>query len=121
MASLSSICDLLNCRVLYGIHAMDRTAHTCIASDRMSYVLASKAFGAVLVTHLTSIQAVRTAHITDLIAVVFLRGAIPDPKALDIGRESDLPLLSTSMSLRETQDLLGGAGLLYEPFSYSDI
>ena len=111
MLSLSKIREILNCEVLYGDHAMGRIASSCIASDRLSYVLSSGSRDSILVTCLTSPQAVRTAYMIDSIAVIFAKGATPHEDVVEVGSKSDLPLLKTDLSLTETCEMLASAGI----------
>jgi hypothetical protein len=108
---LSQIIDLLNCEVLFGMHALDRTTDSCIASDTMSFVLAFGRPGAILITSLLSPQAIRTAYMADAIAIVFVRGKRPDPSILELGRETDLPIFTTNLGIFETCSRLAASGL----------
>jgi hypothetical protein len=77
----------------------------------MSYVLSSALTGSILITALTSPQVIRTAYVTDLIAVIFVKGEKPAGRTVELGKESDIPLLSTDLTLDETLDKLSRAGI----------
>jgi len=111
MLALSHIIEILGCQVHYGTHLLNRTASCLIASDRMSYVLSSALTGSILITALTSPQVIRTAYVTDLIAVIFVKGEKPAGRTVELGKESDIPLLSTDLTLDETLDKLSRAGI----------
>jgi serine kinase of HPr protein (carbohydrate metabolism regulator) len=54
---------------------------------------------AVLLTGLTTAQVLRTAQISDVGCVVFVRGKKPDEKVLDMARTYNMPVLLTEYSL----------------------
>jgi len=65
----------------------------------MAEVLSAVAQEAVLLTGLTTEQALRTARISDVGCVVFVRGKRPDKKVLTLARSLDLPVLLTEYTL----------------------
>jgi len=77
------------------------------ASDLMSDVLAFISPGSVLLTGLVNSHAVRTASLTDVIAIVFVQGKKPDMEVIDEAREMNLPLISTPLSMFEACSALG--------------
>jgi hypothetical protein len=83
-----------------------------VAADLMSDVLVDARPGFVLVTGLMTVQAIRTAAISDLAAVVFARGKAVPPDVLGLAREMNVPVFSVRSSLFETAgrlfDLLKG-------------
>ena len=77
------------------------------AADLMSDVLALGWPGMLLLTGLANMQAVRTAAVADIKAVVFVRGKKPAPAVVELAQQSGIPLLSTPMIMFEA------AGVLY--------
>ncbi|MDQ7826530.1 MAG: hypothetical protein RDV48_27255 [Candidatus Eremiobacteraeota bacterium] len=71
-------------------------------SDLMSDVLAFVKPDCLLFTGLTNIQVVRTAEITDLKAVCFVRGKKPTPDALELARKLGIPILATKLPMFES-------------------
>ena len=109
---LAEIRDLLGCEVVCGERRLAEVVVTeCFAADLMSEVLAFCGHGALLVTGLASVQAVHTADVADLHAIVFVNGKRPDPEVLRLARERRIPLFSTPLTLYEACGRLHGRGL----------
>lgn len=81
------------------------------ASDLMSDVLAFTEAGSVLFTGLTNPQAVRTAEMADIKAIVFVRGKQPPEETIALAREKGIPLAMTSMPMFEVCGRLYEAGM----------
>jgi predicted transcriptional regulator len=110
---LSEICELLDCRILWGDDLLDRATDICIASDLMSDVLARgcNCPNALLVTGLANAQAVRTADVADAAGVVFVRGKRPDQSVVELGREFNIPLLFTQLGMFDVCARLASKGI----------
>jgi len=78
-----------------------------VTADLMSDVLVDARPGFVLITGLATVQAIRTAAIADLAAVVFARGKVVPSEVVDLAREMRVPAFASRRSLFEA------AGLLY--------
>lgn len=76
------------------------------AADLMSDVLRLSSPGMLLLTGLSSPQAVRTAAVADLRAIVFVRGKRPDVEVVSLAAEKGIPLLSTPMTMFEASGVL---------------
>jgi len=81
------------------------------ASDLMSDVLAFTEAGSVLFTGLTNPQAVRTAEMADIKAIVFVRGKQPPSEAVALAQEKGIPLVTTALPMFEVCGRLYEAGL----------
>jgi hypothetical protein len=68
-------------------------------SDLMSDVLAALSENGVLLTGLTTNQAVKTAVISGVTAIVFVRNKEPDTEIIELARMHGIPLLSTPCSM----------------------
>lgn len=106
--TLAEVRDLLEAEVCW---APDLTAQVSAvgAADLMSDVLAFGRPGMLLLTGLNTPQAVRTAALTDLPAVVFVRGKQPGPDVLAMAQQAGLPVLSTPLTMFEASGRLYGA------------
>jgi len=104
--TLADVREILSAEVLVGSDLSGPVA-SIEAADLMSDVLALSKPGMLLLTGLLNPQVIRTAVIADLCGVVLVRGKKPAPDILGLARESNLALLSTSLSMFEA------AGLLY--------
>jgi predicted transcriptional regulator len=80
-------------------------------ADLMSDVLAAVKPGAVLLTGLCNPQVVRTAHVADVRAIVFLRGKQPTPEIVELATQENIPLISSKMGMFELCGRLYKAGL----------
>ncbi len=94
-----------------GHEVLDAHVFSCFAADLMSDVLAFSAANALLITGLTSVQAVHTADVADCKAILFVSGKQPSPEALDLARGREIPLLSTKHSMFDSCGVLSQHGL----------
>jgi len=90
----------LNCEVLSGF-----------AADLMSDVLCFYSARGLLVTGLTNPQAVRTAEMADIAAVLIVRGKTVPPEMVAVAKKVDIPILTTTLSMFEACGRLYHAGL----------
>jgi predicted transcriptional regulator len=90
---------------------LDMEIECAAASDLMSDVLAFAESGSVLLTGLVNPQAVRTAEMADILAIVFVRGKQPPQETVDLAKEKGLPLAATAQPMFEVCGRLYKAGL----------
>lgn len=109
--NLREVKELLNADVLVGEEFLGRQVKTCCGCDLMSDVLAFTKRHTLLCTGLTNVQIVRTADVTDLCALIIVRGKIPSDDILTAAYENKLPILSTKYTLFEACGILYQAGL----------
>ena len=67
--------------------------------------------GSILFTGLVNPQAVRTAEMADIKAIVFVRGKEPPPETVELAREKGIPLVTTAYPMFEACGRLYEAGL----------
>lgn len=96
---LSEIRDILKAEVLSGHEQMDKAIFAGGGADLMSDVLSAVAKEAVLLSGLTTEDVVRTAKISAVGAVVFVRGKKPDDRVIELAKSYNLPVLCTKYSL----------------------
>ena len=89
----------------------EREAHWCHASDLLSDVLTFRGPGSLLLTGLTNAQVIRTAEISDFVAICFVRGKSPQPETVKLAREKGIPLFATRLSMYESCGRLFAKGL----------
>ena len=80
-------------------------------ADLMSDVLASIQPDAVLLTGLCNPQVVRTAQMSDVAAIVFVRGKRPPEETIRLADEEGIPLITTPFGMFESSGRLFMAGL----------
>lgn len=107
---LAEIVTLLDGQVLFDVD-LNIEVSCGSASDLMSDVLAFTEAGSVLFTGLTNPQAVRTAEMADIKAIVFVRGKQPPPETVELAREKGIPLVATALPMFEVCGRLYEAGL----------
>ena len=96
---LSEIKDVLKAEVLVGEDQLDKNMVGAGGADLMDDVLAAVAEQSVLLTGLLSDDVIRTAKITGVGAVVFVRGKRPDENIIKLAKSHNLPVLLTRYSL----------------------
>ena len=111
LLTLKDVCKVLDASVLTGEDSLEMTVLSACGSDLMSDVLAFTKERTLLLTGLTNLQVIRTADISDLSAIVFVRGKIPQPDLIAAAKERDIPLLITNHPMYEACGLLYQKGL----------
>jgi len=107
---LDQVAAALDCELLSPVdHTVDIEA--VVASDGMSEILAFHRPHALMLTGLTNIQAVRTAVVADVHAIVFVRGKRPRDNVLDLAREHNIPVLVTELGMFDCCGILYQVGL----------
>lgn len=99
-----------------------RKAKGAFAADLMSDVLASIQPDAVLITGLCNPQVVRTAHMSDVAAIILVRGKNAPEETIALANEEEIPIISTPFGMYEACVRLHQAGLLSleQPLSSHD-
>lgn len=96
---LSEVIGLLECTVMAGKKNIDLSVDEICAADLMSDVLAFSPPGSVLLTGLTNVQSVMTAHVAEVKAVIYVRGKKPDSDAVKLADQKGIPLLTSPLSM----------------------
>ena len=96
---LGDIVNILEATVHVGQEKMQREIDRAGASDLMSDILAALSDNSVLLTGLVTIQAIRTAVVAGVGAVVFVRGKNPSQEVVDLATAQGVPLLTTPYSM----------------------
>jgi predicted transcriptional regulator len=82
-----------------------------LGADLMSDVLSYNHADAILLTGLTNPQVVRTAELSGIRAIVFVRGKYPPPETTALAQDKGIPLLSSRFTMFETCGRLYNAGM----------
>ncbi len=90
---------------------MEKEVTMACASDLMSDVLAFAKSGTLLLTGLVNPQVIRTAELSEIAAICFVRGKKPQKDAVDLARRKEIPLLATHYSMFEACGRLYQEGL----------
>jgi len=109
--TLAKVKDLLECEVIWGEGLLDTTVEMGCSADLMSDLLAYAKSGGLLLTGLINPQSVRTADITEMKGIVYVRGKKPNAESIRLAKEKNIPLLATELLMYEACGRLYVAGL----------
>ena len=107
---IKEIIKILEADVVYG-EELNREITKVAAADLMSDVLSFSKEGALLLTGLTNSQVIRTAEMSDIGAICFVRGKRPQKNVIELGKKMGIPLLVTKLLLYEACGKLYMKGL----------
>ena len=108
---LSDIKTILHAEVLWGEEHLDREVFSACGSDFMSDVLAFVKNQALLLTGLVNPQVVRTAEMTDIKCIVFVRGKRPDEDIIQMAQERGIVVMTCGERMYSACGLLYSNGL----------
>ena len=109
--TLEKIKNILDAQVLVGSDALQTEIETGCGCDLMSDVLAFSKANSILLTGITNPQVVRTAELSDIKAICFVRGKKPSEETVKLAIINNIPLLLTILPLFEACGKLYNAGL----------
>lgn len=109
--TLREVKEILNAEVLTGEEFLDQEPVSACGSDLLSDVLAFTKEKSLLLTGLTNAQVIRTAEMSDLIGIVFVRGKKPDLGTIELAKIKKIPLLATKLPMYEACGRLYKSGL----------
>lgn len=109
--TLDDIRDILQCEVLTEGDDLGVDVQYVVASDGMSEILSFAKSRELMITGLTNIQAVRTADIAGVSAIVFCRGKRPDARVVEFAKKKRIPVLVTRMVMFDICAVLYNRGL----------
>ena len=98
---LEEIARVIEGEVITGGKLPDWEIQEVCAADLMSDVLAFATPGGILLTGLSNVQSVNTAHVAEVRAVVYVRGKRPDADAIKVAERKRIPLLTSPLSMFE--------------------
>lgn len=108
---LRELVDLLNAKVVSGELHLDREVEFAFASDLMSDVLTVEMRHIVLLTGMANIQAMRTAEMSDALAIILVRNKKSSSEMKEIARQNDMVLMEYSGSMFRASGILYNAGI----------
>ena len=108
---LKELCALVNGTVVRGESRMDESVEYGFASDLMSDVLTVRNDNFIIITGLANIQSLRTAEMSDVNCVLFVRGKNITDEMLELAEENDMVILRTDYSMFKASGILYEAGL----------
>ena len=105
------IVDLIKGTVVSGTENPEYTVDTAFASDLMSDVLTVKTDNLLLLTGLVNIQAIRTAEMSDINCVVFVRNKKVTEEMIRIAKENRITIIQSPYSMFKVSGILFNAGI----------
>jgi predicted transcriptional regulator len=99
MMKIAEIQDILDAKIIVGDDQLEEVVISAGAADLMEDVLAAAAKGCALLTGVTTADVMETAKITQVAAVVLVRGKTPPEEMVALARRFNIPLLLTHYSL----------------------
>ncbi len=109
--TLHDVIPCVNGTVVCGEQFLDRTVHLGFASDLMSDVLTLLDEDLLLITGLSNIQSVRTAEMSDIGQILYVRNKQPAKDMIALAEEQGIVLITTPCSMFKASALLYQAGL----------
>ena len=110
--TLNKVIEILKAEVLVGSDSLQMEIKIGCGCDLMSDVLAFVKPGSLLLTGLTNPQSVRTAEMSDIKAICFVRGKKPGRDTIELAKKSSIPLLLTPLPLFVACGKLYNAGMI---------
>ncbi|MEW6619212.1 MAG: DRTGG domain-containing protein [bacterium] len=108
---LRELKEILEAEILTDTSGLEIEVKMACGADLMSDVLSFTKARALLLTGLTNSQVIRTAEISDIKAICFVRGKKPPPETIDMAKEKNIPLLVTNLPMYESCGRLYQKGL----------
>ena len=108
---IEQIAELLNGKVVCGEKFLDRCVNSVFASDLMSDVLTLKSDDLLLMTGLGNVQTIRTAEMSDINTIIFVRNKKVNEDMLQLASENDMVLIECPYSMFRASGILYQAGL----------
>jgi predicted transcriptional regulator len=108
---LRDIVQIVDGEVLCGNEHLDFEVEFACASDLMSDVLTLKHCDFILVTGLCNVQSVRTAEMSDVRAILYVRDKQVEPDMIALGEDNDMIIMRTPYSMFKAVGRLYEAGL----------
>lgn len=108
---VKDIVSHLSARVITGAHSLDESAEYCFASDLMSDVLTLRADNMLLITGLANVQTIRTAEMSDIKTIVFVRKKKVTPDMIELATENEMVLIECDYTMFKSSGILYSAGL----------
>ena len=105
------VAALIKGTVVSGIENLENSVDVAFASDLMSDVLTVKTDNLLLLTGLVNIQAIRTAEMSDISCVVFVRNKKVTEEMIRIAKENRITIIQSPYSMFKVSGILFSAGI----------
>jgi hypothetical protein len=105
------ICSILNGEMVCGGDKTDREVEYAFASDLMSDVLTVNCDNLLLITGLANLQTIRTAEMSDIACILFVRGKKVNPEMKNLAEELGICLITYGSTMFRASGELYKAGM----------
>jgi predicted transcriptional regulator len=108
---IREVVELLNANVVSGHALLDAEVEYCFSSDLMSDVLTVETDNLMLLTGLANLQTIRTAEMSDISKIIFVRKKKATEEMIHLATENEMILIECDYSMFKTSGILYRAGL----------
>ncbi|HDP75922.1 MAG TPA: hypothetical protein ENN49_08645 [Bacteroidales bacterium] len=108
---LRELAELVNGNVVCCQHKLDTEVEYAFASDLMSDVLTVRVDKLLLITGLANMQAVRTAEMADIQAIIFVRNKTVSEDMINLAEDNGIVLIESPFTMFRASGLLFGKGV----------
>ncbi len=108
---IREVAALLNAKVYGNNKMLDNEVEFAFSSDLMSDVLTVKTQNILLLTGLANIQSLRTAEMSDVVNVIYVRGKSVTTEMKELAEENDILLMECDYSMFKASGILYNAGI----------
>lgn len=105
------ICTVLNGELICGDHKNDNEVSHAFASDLMSDVLTVNCDSLLLITGLANLQTIRTAEMSDINCILFVRNKSITTEMRDLAEELGITLIKCTSTMFRASGELYRAGI----------
>lgn len=109
---IREVVDILGAKVVSGQNNLDSEVECAFASDLMSDVLTIEKDNILLLTGLANLQTIRTAEMSEISNIIFVRKKKATPEMIQLAEENDMILVECDYSMYKASGLLYSAGLM---------
>ncbi|NCB01023.1 MAG: hypothetical protein EOM67_02515 [Spirochaetia bacterium] len=109
--TLSEVVKLVDGNVLCGEDDLQRNVIHGFSSDLMSDVLTLLDDDILLITGLSNNQSIRTAEMSDIRQILFVRNKLPTKTMIQMAQEHNITIITTKYSMFKASGLLFSSGL----------
>lgn len=109
--NVEEICSVLNGELVCGGDRISREVTHAFASDLMSDVLTVNCNNLLLITGLANLQAIRTAEMSDIDCILFVRNKSVTTEMKNLAEELEITLIASPLSMFRASGELYRAGI----------
>jgi predicted transcriptional regulator len=108
---IKEVIDILNANVVSGHQQIENEVEFTFASDLMSDVLTIERDNILLLTGLANLQTIRTAEMSEISNIIFVRKKKVTSEMLQLAEENGMILIECDYSMFKASGLLFNAGM----------